>query len=139
MAQSSELLWFRNVCRAYALIPLLVGSTVALTGTAGYEVLFRLSLGPVDPSLESAVRFLAATFSALGLVLVGGTGDVLGRRAVLRIFFGAMLAGAGVRLMAIGLHGWPNWMTMVVIGGELSAGPIWLWHERIVRRIHQST
>ena len=139
MDRSSEPLWFQLVCRGIACVPLLLGSTVALTGSAGLEAVFGLNLGTLDPSLESALRFLAANFAGMGLVLLWGTGDVLGRRAVLRIFFGAMLAGAAVRLMAFGLHGAPSGMTMLVIGGELTAGPLWLWHARILRQLRQST
>ena len=139
MRRSSELLWFQRVCRGIACVPLLVGSTIAITGGAGLDLVFGLDLGKLDPSLESAVRFLAANFAAMGLVLVWGTGDVVARRAVLRIVVGALLTGAAVRLMAIALHGTPSMMTMVVIGGELTAGPLWLWHARILRQLRQAT
>ena len=139
MPRSSELLWFQRVCRGIACVPLLLGTTIALTGGAGLDLVFGLDLGELDPSLESAVRFLATNFAAMGLVLIWATGDVLARRAVLRIAFGALLVGAAVRLMAIALHGTPSMMTMVVIGAELTAGPLWLWLERILRQLRQST
>ena len=139
MLKLSELLWFQRVSRGYACVPLVLGSTIALTGGAGLDLVFGLDLGELDPSLESAVRFLAANFAAMGVVLVWGTGDVLARRAVLRICFAALLVGAALRLMAIALHGVPSMMTLVVIGGELSAGGLWLWHARILRRLRQST
>ena len=85
------------------------------------------------------MRFLAANFAAMGVVLVWATGDVLARRAVLRICFAALLVGAALRLMTIALHGMPSMMTLVVIGGELSAGGLWLWHARILRRLRQAT
>ncbi|NND28117.1 MAG: DUF4345 domain-containing protein [Myxococcales bacterium] len=138
MDRSSELVWFQRVCRVFACVPLLLGTTIALTGSAGLAVVFGLSLGKLDPSLESAVRFLAANFAGMGLVLLWGTGDVLGRSAVLRICFGAMLAGAAVRLMAIGLHGTPSLMTVLVIGGELTAGPLLIWHARLLRQLRQA-
>ncbi len=134
---SSELLWFKRVCWAIASVPLLLGSTIALTGGAGLDAIFRTELGTLDPSLESHVRFLAANFVAMGLVLIWATGDVLARRGALRIVFGALLVGAAVRLLAIALHGAPSTMTMVVIGGELTAGPLWLWHARILRQHRQ--
>ncbi len=137
MPESSELLWFQRACRGYACVPLLLGSTIALTGGAGLDLVFGLDLGELDPSLESAVRFLAANFAAMGVVLVWGTGDVLARRAVLQICFAALLVGAALRLMAIALHGVPSTMTLVVIGGELSAGGLWLWHARVVRRLRR--
>ncbi|MBT8469817.1 MAG: DUF4345 domain-containing protein [Deltaproteobacteria bacterium] len=139
MPRSSELIWFQRVCRGIACIPVLVGSTVALTGGAGLDLVFGLDLGKLDPSLESHVRFLAANFAAMGLVFVWGTGDVLARRAVLRIFFGTFLVGAAVRMMAIAVHGAPSMMTLLVIAGELSACPLWLWHARILRQLRQST
>jgi len=139
MLRSAELRWFQRVCWFIASVPILLGSTIALTGGAGLDLVFGLDLGTLDPSLESAVRFLAANFAAMGLVLVWGTADVLARRAVLRIVFGALLVGAAVRLMAIALHGVPSTMTMLVIGGELTAGPLLVWHARILRRLGQST
>jgi hypothetical protein len=105
----------------------------------GLDLVFRLDLGELDPSLESAVRFLAANFAAMGVVMVWATGDVLARRAALRICFAALLLGAGLRLVAIAFHGMPSTMTLAVIGGELTAGGLWLWHERILRRRRRST
>ena len=139
MIESSELLWFQRVCRGYACVPLLLGSTIAFTGGAGLDLVFGPDLGELDPSLESAVRFLAANFAAMGVLFIWATGDVLTRRTALRIVFGALLLGAALRLMAIALHGVPSMMTLVVIGGELFAGALWLWHVRIVRRLRQST
>ena len=120
-------------------MPLLLGSTIALTGGTGLDRIFGLDLGELDPSLESAVRFLAANFAAMGALFVWATGDVLARGTALRIVFVALLVGAALRLMAIALHGVPSTMTLVVIGGELSAGVLWLWHARIVRRLRQAT
>ena len=134
---SSELLWFRRACWILASVPLLGGSTIALTGGAGLGFLFGFDLGELDPSLESHLRFLAANFVGMGLVLIWGTGDVLARRGALRIVFGAFLVGAAVRLLALALHGTPSAMTMVTIGGELTAIPLWLWHSRILRQLRQ--
>ena len=139
MSSTSELLWFQRVCRGYACVPLLLGATIAVAGGAGLELVFGLDLGELDPSLESAIRFLAANLAAMGLVLIWGAGDVLARRTALRIVFGALVVGAGFRLMAIALHGTPSMMTMMVIGGELAAGLLWLWHTRILGQLRQST
>lgn len=138
MPRSSELLWFQRVCWGIACVPLVLGSTIALTGGAGLDVVFGLDLGELDPSLESAVRFLAVNFAAMGLVLIWGTGDVVARQGVLRICFGGLVVGAAVRLMAIVLHGVPSTMTMLVIGGELAGVPLWLWHSRILRQLQES-
>ena len=130
---SSEVRWFQLVCWGFAAVPLMLGSTIALTGGVGLALVFGLDLGEPDPSLESAVRFLAANFAAMGLVLVWGAGDVVTRRAVLRIVFGALMVGAALRVLSIALHGVPSMMTLVVIGGELCACVLWLWHAHILR------
>jgi hypothetical protein len=115
----------------------LLGSTIAVSGGAGLDLVFGLDLGALDPSLESAARFLAANLAAMGGVLLWGTGDIPARRGVLRICFGAFVVGAAFRLLAIVLHGMPSLMTLAVIGGEFSAAALWLWLERILRQLRQ--
>ena len=138
MVQSPGLLWFQRACRVYACVPLALGTTIALMGGAGLEFVFGADVGEPDPNLESAIRFLGANFAAMGLVLVWGTGDVVARRAVLRIVFGALIVGGALRLLSIALHGVPGIMTLAVIGGEFMACVLWLWHARILRQLHQS-
>ena len=135
---SSELKWFRRACWVYASVPIVLGSSIALSGGAGLQRWFGFDLANPDPSLESALHFLAANFAAMGLVLVWATRDVVPRRAAMRIVFGAMVVGATLRLMSIAVHGVPSMMTMAVIGGELSAGGLWLWHTRVLRQLHRA-
>ncbi len=71
----------------------------------------------------------------MGLILVWSTGDVAARSGGLRIALGAMILGAVFRIVSIGLYGAPSAMTMAVIGGELTAVPLLLWHTRILRRL----
>ena len=136
---SSELLWFTWACRSYACVPLGVGSIVALSGGAGLDLVFGTELGELGPNLESHVRFLASVFTAMGLILFWGTADALARRVALRIGFGSMVVGGAMRLVALALYGAPSTMTMLIIGGELMAGPLLLWHARILRQLRRST
>ena len=136
---SSEVRWFQWICWGFAAVPLMLGSTIALTGGAGLALVFGLDLGEPGPSLESHIRFLAANFAAMGLVLVWSTRDVVALAAGVRIVLGAMIVGAVIRLLTIGLYGPPSTMTMLVIGGELTAGPLWLWHTRILRLLRPPT
>ena len=136
---SSEVRWFKRLCWVFAAVPLMLGSTIALTGGAGLAFVFGLDLGELGPSLQSHIRFLAAVFAAMGLVLIWSTGDVVARSTGLRIALGAMIVGAVLRLISIGLYGQPSTMTMLVIGGELTAGPLWLWHTRILRLLRPPT
>ena len=136
MSLSSEMLWFQRACQGYACVPLVLGSTVALTGCAGLETIFGMEAALTrDPTLESSVRFLAANFAAMGVVCMWGSYDVVARRGVLRIFFGAAVAGGALRVASILLHGMPTPMTLFVIGGEFSAAVLWLWHERILAKL----
>ena len=52
MSEPSEVLWFQRVCRAYACVPITLGSTIALTGGTGLDLVFRLDLGQLDPSFH---------------------------------------------------------------------------------------
>lgn len=133
--ESNELIWFRRVCRFIAVFPLVLGATVALTGTAGFEVLFSVDVEEVSPTLESAVRFLASSFFGMGVVLVWAVRDIVHRGGAVQIFFAAMILGAVARLIGIGVAGTPNLMSLVLIGIELSGAPMWLWYRRILRRM----
>ena len=128
-----ELIWFRRVCRFIAVFPLVLGGTIAFTGTAGFGVLFGVDAPDVSPTFESGVRFLATAFLGMGLVLLWATQDVAARNGAMKIFFATMILGASARLIAIGVHGAPNLMSLVLIGIELTGAPMWLWLSRILR------
>ena len=46
-----EVIWFRPVCRTIALFPMVLGGGVAMTGTAGFQVLFAVDVGQVSTTL----------------------------------------------------------------------------------------
>ena len=129
---SAEIVWFRRVCRFVAVFPIVLGGAVAPTGVAGFEVLFDVEVGDVDPTLASAVRFLATAFFGMGMLLLWASRDIVGRAGALRIFFAAMILGALARLLGAGVDGTPNVMSLVLIGIELTGVPMWLWHRRIL-------
>ena len=132
--ERGEVVWFRRVCRMIAVFPLVIGGTVAFTGTSGFQVLFGVEVGDVNNTLESAVRFLAMNFVGMGLVLLWATRDIHSRGGAMRIFFATMIFGALARLIGIGAHGTPNLISLVLIGIELTGAPMWLWHRRILRQ-----
>ena len=43
--ERGEVAWFRRVCRMIAVFPLLLGGAMALTGVAGFQVLFGVEVG----------------------------------------------------------------------------------------------
>ena len=51
MQASMEVIWFRPVCRTIALFPMVLGGGVAMTGTAGFQVLFAVDVGQVSTTL----------------------------------------------------------------------------------------
>ena len=132
MPESREAVWFRRTCRMVACFPLVLGGTIALSGTAGFEVMFGVEVGIVDSTFESGVRFLATTFLGMGLVLWWASADFFGRSGAVQIFFVAMVFGALARLIGIRVHGTPNLMSLVLIGIELTGAPMLLWHRRLL-------
>ena len=122
---------FQAAVRMLAIVPLLTGGLGWLLGSS-----FVLDAGPVSPSVESEIRFMAIWWASVGVLLLaiapriteaGPTALFRGINAVL------FLAGAG-RVMAMASHGQPHPMFASLAVVELLIPvPALLWHRQVTR------
>lgn len=117
---------------AVAAIPLGLGGIITLTGLVGMSAIFGLHV-PIDPSLDSNVRFLAANFFGMGMVMVWTARRIEARTATVRIFAVTVGLGATARLISLLQHGDPGALVLALIGVEYSAVLFALWQARVAR------
>jgi hypothetical protein len=123
---------------ATACFPLVLGFTVAVTGLAGFWILFAQPGSPPDnPSLDSAVRFLGAQFFGLGLIIVWILPKIERRSVPFRIVVFAVVLGGVARVLSHIFVGRPNLLTEILIGIEFAVLGLGLWQTRIARKFRE--
>ena len=118
-----------------AMFPLVLGFTVAVTGLRGFWFLFmQEGEMPHNPTLDSAVRFLAANFFGMGLMIVWVLPKIERRTRVFQIIVGTVVFGGIVRVLSHVTVGRPNLLTELLIGVEFAVLLLGFWQYHVAKR-----
>ena len=121
-----------------AMFPLVLGFTVAMTGLSGFWLLFgQPGSPPANPSLDSAIRFLAANFFGLGMMIVWILPRIERRTRPFQIVVATVVFGGLVRVISHVVVGRPNLMTELLIAVEFGVLFLGLWQLRVSRRYRE--
>jgi hypothetical protein len=117
-------LWFTAfglTCAAIGLAHMLFGSITIIGG------------GPVNPTIDSDLRFYALLFTAYGLAFVWCARNISARAGTANILGAIFFAGGVARLLAWAVAGAPNWFYIVMVPVELVVP---LVNYFLIRKVH---
>lgn len=115
-----------------AVFPLALGSTLTLLGMRGFYVLFGLEQSEeIVPTLDSGVRFLAANFFGMGMVMLWIIPRIERETTVFRIIAATMVLGASGRMISMATIGQPSLLTVVLTIVESSGLLLLFWQQRV--------
>lgn len=123
------MLMLKLVLRVVALGFVLAGLSHVFLGP-GADVALGANILPetlADATLDSQNRFYGASFTIYGVLFWIASGDLVRYATLLRVLILWFFFGGLVRLVSVGLKGWPSDMVWALALSELILPPILWW------------